>query len=99
MVGKQWGRRGEVKLAGDKEARGVMTGVVSLGSLPFRCPCPSLGGDFDLFSQATPLYQTIDTVEHSYTLVDTPKMLSQVVEKLSAAPLLSFDWTLGIPAS
>ncbi|MBQ2796428.1 MAG: DNA polymerase I [Tidjanibacter sp.] len=51
----------------------------------------SLGGDFDLFSQATPLYQTIDTVEHSYTLVDTPKMLSQVVEKLSAAPLLSFD--------
>lgn len=52
---------------------------------------PSLGGDFDLFSQATPLYQTIDTVEHSYTLVDTPELLSQVVEKLSAAPLLSFD--------
>ncbi len=52
---------------------------------------PSLGGDFDLFSQATPLYQTIDTVEHTYTLVDTPEMLSQVVEKLSAAPLLSFD--------
>ncbi len=52
---------------------------------------PSLGGDFDLFSQATPLYQTIDTVEHSYTLVDTPEMLSQVVEKLSAVPLLSFD--------
>ena len=51
----------------------------------------SLGGDFDLFSQATPLYQTIDTVEHSYTLVDTPELLSQVVEKLSAAPLLSFD--------
>lgn len=52
---------------------------------------PSLGGDFDLFSQATPLYQTIDTVEHSYTLMDTPELLSQVVEKLSAAPLLSFD--------
>ena len=52
---------------------------------------PSLGGDFDLFSQATPLYQTIDTVEHTYTLVDTPELLSQVVEKLSAAPLLSFD--------
>ncbi|MBR7129877.1 MAG: DNA polymerase I [Tidjanibacter sp.] len=52
---------------------------------------PSLGGDFDLFSQATPLYQTIDTVEHSYTLVDTPELLSQVVEKLSEAPLLSFD--------
>lgn len=51
----------------------------------------SLGGDFDLFSQATPLYQTIDTVEHTYTLVDTPEMLSQVVGKLSAAPLLSFD--------
>ncbi|MBQ3071290.1 MAG: DNA polymerase I [Tidjanibacter sp.] len=52
---------------------------------------PSLGGDFDLFSQATPLYQTIDTVEHTYTLVDTPELLSQVVDKLSAAPLLSFD--------
>lgn len=52
---------------------------------------PSLGGDFDLFSQATPLYQTIDTVEHTYTLVDTPELLSQVVEKLSVAPLLSFD--------
>ena len=52
---------------------------------------PSLGGDFDLFSQATPLYQTIDTVKHTYTLVDTPELLSQVVEKLSEAPLLSFD--------
>ncbi|MBR7129966.1 MAG: DNA polymerase I [Tidjanibacter sp.] len=52
---------------------------------------PSVGGAFDLFSQATPLYQTIDTVEHSYTLVDTPELLSQVVEKLSAVSLLSFD--------
>lgn len=46
---------------------------------------------FDLFSQQAPLYKTIDNVEHTYTLVDTPEELARVVTLLSKEPLVAFD--------
>lgn len=45
----------------------------------------------DLFAPATPLYNTIDTTPHSYTLCDTPEKVSAAVEELSCATRLSFD--------
>ncbi len=45
----------------------------------------------DLFAPATPLYNTIDTTPHSYTLCDTPEKVAAAVEELSCATRLSFD--------
>ncbi len=45
----------------------------------------------DLFAPATPLYNTIDTTPHTYTLCDTPEKVSAAVEELSRATRLSFD--------
>ena len=35
----------------------------------------------DLFSAAAPLYKTIDTVDHCYTLCDTPEKVAEAVKK------------------
>ncbi len=51
----------------------------------------SLGGGFDLFSQNTPLYNTIDTVKHTYTIVSTPAEVAVLVEQLLKAERVSFD--------
>lgn len=45
----------------------------------------------DLFSSAAPLYNTIDTVAHNYTLCDTPEKVAAAVAELSGAKWLSFD--------
>lgn len=45
----------------------------------------------DLFAPATPLYNTIDTTPHTYTLCDTPEKVAAAVEELSHATRLSFD--------
>ena len=45
----------------------------------------------DLFAPATPLYNTIDTTPHTYTLCDTPEKVAAAVEELSRATRLSFD--------
>ena len=45
----------------------------------------------DLFSAAAPLYKTIDTTPHTYTLCDTPEKVAEAVRELSAAPCLAFD--------
>ena len=45
----------------------------------------------DLFSVATPLYKTIDTVEHNYILCDTPEKVAAAVAELSGASRLAFD--------
>ena len=49
------------------------------------------GGGFDLFSQSAPLYKTIDTVEHSYTIVSTPQEVTALVEQMLMAERVSFD--------
>lgn len=45
----------------------------------------------DLFSAATPLYNTIESVAHTYTLCDTPEKVAAAVVELSGAKRLSFD--------
>ena len=45
----------------------------------------------DLFSAAAPLYKTIDTIDHCYTLCDTPEKVAEAVAELSRAEVLSFD--------
>ena len=60
-------------------------------SAPTPVAEPALGGGFDLFSQAAPLYQTIDTTEHTYTTLDTPQAAAEVVARLVKAPLVAFD--------
>ncbi len=45
----------------------------------------------DLFSSPTPLHNTIDTVEHTYILCDTPEKVAEAVAELSGAGRLSFD--------
>ncbi len=45
----------------------------------------------DLFAPATPLYNTIDTTSHTYTLCDTPEKVVVAVEELSRATRFSFD--------
>ena len=45
----------------------------------------------DLFAPATPLYNTIETTPHTYTLCDTPEKVAAAVEELSHATRLSFD--------
>ena len=49
------------------------------------------GGGFDLFSQSAPLYKTIDTVEHSYTIASTPEEVAALVEQMLKAERVSFD--------
>ena len=60
-------------------------------SAPTPVAEPALGGGFDLFSQAAPLYQTIDTTQHTYTTLDTPRAAAEVVARLVSAPLVAFD--------
>ena len=60
-------------------------------SAPTPVAEPALGGGFDLFSQAIPLYQTIDTTEHTYTTLATPQAVAEVVARLVEAPLVAFD--------
>ena len=45
----------------------------------------------DLFTAAAPLYKTIDTTDHNYTLCDTPQKVAEAVAELSSAKRLSFD--------
>ena len=45
----------------------------------------------DLFSAAAPLYKTIDTVDHLYTLCDTPEKVAAAVAELAVAKRLAFD--------
>ncbi|MBQ5807930.1 MAG: DNA polymerase I, partial [Tidjanibacter sp.] len=45
----------------------------------------------DLFSAAAPLYKTIDTVDHCYTLCDTPEKVAEALAELRRAEVLSFD--------
>ena len=45
----------------------------------------------DLFSAAAPLYNTIETVAHTYTLCDTPEKVAAAVAELSGAKRLAFD--------
>ncbi|MBO7197888.1 MAG: DNA polymerase I [Tidjanibacter sp.] len=49
------------------------------------------GPQADLFSQPASLYATIDSVEHTYTLCNTPELLAEAIATLSAAPLLALD--------
>ena len=60
-------------------------------SAPTPVAEPVLGDGFDLFSQAIPLYQTIDTTEHTYTTLATPQAVAEVVARLVEAPLVAFD--------
>ena len=60
-------------------------------SAPTPVAEPAFGGGFDLFSQAAPLYQTIDTTQHTYTTLDTPRAAAEVVARLVSAPLVAFD--------
>ena len=60
-------------------------------SAPTPVAEPALGGGFDLFSQAAPLYQTIDTTEHTYTTLTTPQAAAEVVARLVSAPFVAFD--------
>lgn len=45
----------------------------------------------DLFSSPAPLHNTIDTVEHTYILCDTPEKVAEAVAELSSAQRISFD--------
>ena len=52
---------------------------------------PEPAAAMDLFSAAAPLYNTIETVAHTYTLCDTPEKVAAVVAELSGAKRLAFD--------
>ncbi len=45
----------------------------------------------DLFSSPAPLHNTIDTVEHTYILCNTPEKVAEAVAELSSAQRISFD--------
>ena len=56
-------------------------------------PKAVVAGDMmgDLFSAPSPLYQTIDSVEHNYVLCDTEEKIAEAVGVLSQASRLCFD--------
>ncbi len=54
-------------------------------------PAPAEAAPMDLFTAAAPLYKTIETTDHNYTLCNTPQKVAEAVAELSSAKRLSFD--------